>query len=999
MSTLLEPVSAVEPASSARSAGIEAAIAHAAHLLPAQGPIGVFVHHNTLHHFEHLKFEQAVVAAAETFDAEPYMREAAYHFELERRRILPEDVDAVLDREQNQVVLKRPALDRRTLRRAMLIPGVREIRPENVEWLLHEGDLLRRFRSDITDSARHGLIEDGAALMQRGEASADGNGVEDAALHALFSVCMMRVGRPDAPETRSPQRPHEGFEAACGEGLDAAVHPRLIQLSSVYLDQGQAYWPMPDRELGFLRSARRLISQRAYIASESLRGLTQEVRTQEKAGLSALETIERCLDILGVRESETESVIEAELLALPGWAGQFRQLETNPALAPHQLLPFSLTDFLAIRFTLNAVAAARLTERHRLGDMREAWRRPIAPSLAGSEQRRLAEAGRLLDVAQLIGLSVGDLAALDDRDGARLLGEIAAFHDWERRRVLHLAYELRHEQMILGPLARHRSGWRTPQPTRPSAQVFCCIDEREESLRRHLEEVEPSIETFGAAGFYGVAVDYRGIDDAHGAALCPVVVTPQHAVHEVPEQDEGGLQDVRRARQKLWGQLARGSFISSRTLMSGWFSAAILGLFSLFPLIVRVLSPLSYARLNRKLNRFFLPLPRTELTLTSDDQQAAETMEGLRLGFTIEEQANSVASVLGPAGLTRSFARLVVVLGHGSTSLNNPHESAHDCGACGGRRGGPNGRLFAAMANRPEVRSRLADRGIMVPEDTWFVGGAHDTCDDSISLFDLDEVPPTHLDELTQVRAALDEARARDAHERTRRFEAANPNATFAEGLRHVEERAEHLAEPRPEYGHCTNAVCIVGRRAITRGLFLDRRAFLTSYDPLQDDDGAKLAALLGAVVPVCAGISLEYYFSFVDNTRYGCGTKLPHNVTGLVGVMNGHASDLRTGLPWQMVEVHEPVRILFVVEADLELLQNVIRSNEGVRRLVENLWIRFACMDPETGDIRVYREGGFEPFSPNGIDLPEVASSRSWYSGHLGHLPIARIRNSAEAA
>src|SRR5437762_965210 len=66
-------------------------------------------------------------------------------------------------------------------------------------------------------------------------------------------------------------------------------------------------------------------------------------------------------------------------------------------------------------------------------------------------------------------------------------------------------------------------------------------------------------------------------------------------------------------------------------------------------------------------------------------------------------------------------------------------------------------------------------------------------------------------------------------------------------------------------------------------GLFLDRRAFLVSYDPVRDDDGAVLARIMEAAVPVVAGISLEYYFGYVDPTGYGCGTKLPHNVTSLL--------------------------------------------------------------------------------------------------------------------
>jgi uncharacterized protein YbcC (UPF0753/DUF2309 family) len=294
------------------------------------------------------------------------------------------------------------------------------------------------------------------------------------------------------------------------------------------------------------------------------------------------------------------------------------------------------------------------------------------------------------------------------------------------------------------------------------------------------------------------------------------------------------------------------------------------------------------------------------------------------------------------------------------------------------------------------VRDRLLERGIDIPADTCFVGGYHDTCSDDVELYDVESVPSTHQPDLSRITESLQKARARNAHERARRFEACAANASPEDALRHVEERSEHLAEPRPEYGHCTNAVCVVGRRSLTRGLFLDRRAFLVSYDAGQDKDNHSLAALMGAAVPVCAGISLEYYFSFVDNDRYGCGTKLPHNVTGLVGVMDGHASDLRTGLPWQMVEIHEPMRILFVVETTPQRLAEVVNRSASIKQLVENRWIRLATIDPDSGRVHVRRDSGFEEFDGPVERLPVALSSAEWYGGKIEHLPMAWIQAAA---
>jgi uncharacterized protein YbcC (UPF0753/DUF2309 family) len=249
------------------------------------------------------------------------------------------------------------------------------------------------------------------------------------------------------------------------------------------------------------------------------------------------------------------------------------------------------------------------------------------------------------------------------------------------------------------------------------------------------------------------------------------------------------------------------------------------------------------------------------------------------------------------------------------------------------------------------------------------------------------------------VTELLNRARALDAEERARRFEAARAGCGPDGALRHVQERAQHLAEPRPEYGHATNAVCIVGRRALTKGLFLDRRSFLVSYDATLDATDEGLARLLGAAVPVCAGINLEYYFSFVDNEGYGCGTKLPHNITGLIGVMNGPESDLRTGLPWQMVEIHEPVRILFVVETTPARVEKVFAANPLLSELLENRWIRLATIDPDSGEVHVRRGYNFEKLDVPAAELPSASVSSEWFGGKLQHLSLARIVRPSRAA
>ncbi len=430
----------------------------------------------------------------------------------------------------------------------------------------------------------------------------------------------------------------------------------------------------------------------------------------------------------------------------------------------------------------------------------------------------------------------------------------------------------------------------------PEIQAIFCIDDRECSFRRHWEALESGLETLSTAGYFGIDMMFQSLNDSSPRKLAPAPLSVHRHVHERPHPEHLTDYDSQKRKQ------LRMATISER--LRHWLGFV----------------------LTRK---EFIEVP-TELDLSH---------------YSLDDMAHRVFSVLNQMGM-RYFASTVIITAHGSSSVNNPYFAAYGCGACSGNPGAPNARAFSQMANIPEVRQRVERLGLTIPPRTRFYPAYHDTCTDDFIFLETNPLSNSQMEN-------LDLARAQNAQERCSMFEVVPMNIAPADALKEVRHRSRALFEPRPELGHAKNALCIVGPRYLTNGLSLERRAFLNSYEPGLDPNGEILDSVLSAAVPVCAGINLDYYFSKFCPWVYGSGTKLSHNIAALLGVYNGVDDDLRTGLPVQMTEMHDLIRLCVIVFQKHDVVQSVLEKNPAIHQWVQNKWIAMASIDPTNWEVQ----------------------------------------------
>ncbi|AHC27948.1 MULTISPECIES: DUF2309 domain-containing protein [Mycobacteriaceae] len=698
-----------------------------------------------------------------------------------------------------------------------------------------------------------------------------------------------------APEPR--RRFTTRAEQISGE-LAADIDAHAATWCAAFLGGGS--WSVPDHAHGFYTAWRNSVRHDRTLPRAARRKLRAAPERPDDAVLKALER-------LRIGDEDRVVYLQAHLTRLPGWAAHIQWGADRAA-------GIDLLQYLAVRLSVEAALA------------QDAPRPPMTDAPRSSTPTARERAAHLL--------AVWHAGTIDEAEQATVARVLATMPVGAREMLWQQAFEGHYQDQLLSALTKDDSNADADADADAvpvHTQMVTCIDTRSEGLRRHLESRE-GYQTFGFAGFFAVAIRFTGLLGGEPMDLCPVLISPSHQVSEKPVGD---------ARRHVAGATglaaAESSFHTAKQSYTGSFTLAEAAGFLAGPLAAaKTAAPAASGSIRKRLHEWIAPTPTTVLAVS---------------GMPLSERVLFAQAIFQSIGLTGDFARLLVLCGHHSTTENNPYQASLDCGACGGQGGGPNARTAALILNDPEVRAELRMSGIAIPDDTLVVAAVHDTTTDRVTVLDQHLVPAGHRADIDRLTTHLAHAGAHLAAERCNGLPGAPRRRSATRAARHVVKRSLDWAQVYPEWGLANNSAFIIAPREVTAGVDLQRRVFLHSYEAEVDADGTALENIMTAPLVVAQWINCQYYFSTVAPDTFGAGSKTIHNVVGDAGVLTGHAGDLRLGLPQQSVQfadrlIHEPQRLLAVVQAPLARIDTVIDRNPLLKQLFDNDWVSIAARE-----------------------------------------------------
>ncbi|MDP9727538.1 DUF2309 domain-containing protein [Alicyclobacillus tolerans] len=695
-----------------------------------------------------------------------------------------------------------------------------------------------------------------------------------------------------------------------GVQITEELNRQMMKWCKLYLGKDEAKWAMPHSQNGFYQAWRRL----APYDPELTRSQRQLVKNCPH---EATEALQEALLALKIPSHQVQEYLEAHLLSLPGWAGML--LWKSQEFPETNLL---LIDYLAIRISLERILL-----------------QPYLPLSLETTEEYFDLAYCMAAWYMWANFPIQAWKSLSISEQREYMKLAYCFNDLVRRQMGLQAWEKTYEErlkMNILPMSDEAI-----IEEKSMAQWAFCIDTRSEPFRRALEKAGP-FETIGVAGFFGLPIETYELDCHHGHASLPVILKPKHRIMEMASPDEWARYKSRKQAKQLFARIFKNM---KQNMLASLLLPELSGPWLSVNMLARSFFPNGAGRLWKKVHHHWMSKPSTRLSLDFMQDESK-----LPMGLTDKEKVNYVRQSLQLMSLTDNFSPLIVICGHGSRSTNNPYASALDCGACGGASGSFNARVLAMLCNQSNVRERLATEGICIPEHTVFVAAEHITTFNEIRWLYVPEL----TDEAERAFHRIQEVLPKVSEIVNKEQIARLPNLNFysANSQKMMQRFSEDWSEVRPEWGLAQNAAFIIGTRKLTKAGNFGGRVFLHTYDWQQDKDGTILSNIIAGPATVAQWINLQYYASTVAPHYYGSGNKATQTVTANFGVMQGNASDLLTGLPWQSVmksdynPYHAPLRLLVVIEAPYHYVENLLIQDVTFRQKIENGWIRLASID-----------------------------------------------------
>lgn len=676
-------------------------------------------------------------------------------------------------------------------------------------------------------------------------------------------------------------------EDITGKNWKRFMIDRISEWGASYFDKDQASWKTASSESIFKAwKEEASIDKTAEVTGiKEFRNLVQEL--PDDPIVAAKFVIEE----LNISSNLIEGYLHKLLLNVGGWAAYVARIDWDKGLAGEE--GKELKEFLAILLSWEYIMFQSLSQYK----IKEAWY-TTKIELSKKENQ-------------------------NDKGFKKLL-------------ILQEAFDLANQQDIINKFES------TPQSSKeeeiPDAQAIFCIDVRSEVYRRHLEATPLNIHTMGFAGFFAFPIKYVPLGHEEGLNQCPVLLNTSHTINE-------SLPSVKEINKVIEKRKL------NHHLHHAWKSFK-LGAISCFSFV----GPIGFSFLPKLFTDSFgitRPVPHPDheniKKKTFSLRDVALESNNEISGIPLEERISMGETALKAMSLSDKFARMVLIVGHGSSSVNNPHATGLDCGACGGHTGEANSKVAAAVLNDLKVRAALKEKGIIIPETTYFAACQHDTTTDTVTVFNENKVPNSHIEDLEKLKESFKIAGKTARAERAQRMNMSKNTDTD----KAIFERSKDWSQVRPEWGLAGCSAFVVAPRKRTKNIDFEGKSFLHSYDWQKDKDFGVLELIMTAPMVVTSWINLQYYASTVDNKTFGSGNKALHNVVGGLGVFEGNSGDLRTGLPWQSIHdgekfQHEPLRLNVIIEAPIEAMDDIIEKHEGVSQLVKNEWIYLFAMNDQ---------------------------------------------------